>query len=173
MRVLVDDPSRSMQEIADLTGIGRATLYRYFHTREDLVAAIAQQVLEEAELAIAESRPEEGTVEEAMARLVAGLLATADHYCVQVEKLFPADAAREFEARLGGPLLALAERGQREELFDPSLTPRWIISVMENLVQAAIQGVQAGDLARNHVPDLVMKTLLRGIGTTQSVPRTS
>jgi hypothetical protein len=69
--------------------------------------------------------------------------------------------------------LALAERGQREELFDPSLTPRWIISVMENLVQAAIQGVQAGDLARNHVPDLVMKTLLRGIGTTQSVPRTS
>jgi hypothetical protein len=39
--------------------------------------------------------------------------------------------------------------------------------------QAAIEGVQEGNLARNHAPILVITTVLRGIGTTPSVPRPS
>jgi AcrR family transcriptional regulator len=58
---LADDPGRAIQEIAEVTGIGRATLYRYFRKREDLRAAITQRVLEEAERAIAESQLQEST----------------------------------------------------------------------------------------------------------------
>lgn len=38
-----------MQEIADKSGVGRTTLYRRFHTREDLLRAIFEQAISEAQ----------------------------------------------------------------------------------------------------------------------------
>jgi TetR/AcrR family transcriptional regulator of autoinduction and epiphytic fitness len=39
--VIAHDPSASMTEIADAAGVVRRTLYSYFPTREDLIAAVA------------------------------------------------------------------------------------------------------------------------------------
>src|SRR3954447_11889388 len=46
-RLLAERPTASMQEIADASGVGRTTVYRHFPAREDLVAALVAQVVEE------------------------------------------------------------------------------------------------------------------------------
>src|SRR6516225_4822835 len=76
--VLAEGRGRTMQEIADISGIGRTTLYRHFHTREDLIQAIKAQAVEEARATLIDSRPEEGGAEEAMRRVIAGLLSVGD-----------------------------------------------------------------------------------------------
>jgi AcrR family transcriptional regulator len=40
MRVLAQQPQASMAEIAEASGLGRATLYRHFRNRSELVHAI-------------------------------------------------------------------------------------------------------------------------------------
>src|SRR4051812_1106066 len=47
-RLLAERPTASMQEIADASGVGRTTVYRHFPAREDLVAALVEQVAREA-----------------------------------------------------------------------------------------------------------------------------
>jgi hypothetical protein len=74
----------------------------------------------------------------------------------------------EMEA-MGAALGSLVERGQREGALDPAMPSRWIVSVMGSLIVSAMKLVQEGELARNHAPDLVADTLLRGVQTTLSI----
>ena len=44
-RELGRDPAASMEEVAGAAGVGRSTLYRHFHTRDDLLAALTARDL--------------------------------------------------------------------------------------------------------------------------------
>jgi AcrR family transcriptional regulator len=162
--VLAEGLGRSMQEVAEISGIGRTTLYRHFKTREDLIRAIHVLAMEEAITAVRESRLEEGSAEEAMRRLVAALCSIGNKYRVLLAHQ-PAVMKEMGQSltEISGPLYALVQRGQREGVFTESLSPRWVLSAMGSLVVAAIKLVQEGDLARNHAPDMVTDTLLVGI----------
>ena len=77
-RLLARDPAVGMAEIAGAAGVGRATLYRHFPTREDLIAAIDARALREVEEAIAAARLEEGSATAAFERLAAPMLALVE-----------------------------------------------------------------------------------------------
>lgn len=76
--MLAEDPAVGMAEIAQAAGIGRATLYRHFVNREELIAAIDRRAWEETERAIAASCLGQGSATHALQRLVAGLLEIGD-----------------------------------------------------------------------------------------------
>ena len=52
LEVLANNPTASISEIAERAGVGRATLYRHFETRENLVRALAQACLERTDIAL-------------------------------------------------------------------------------------------------------------------------
>ena len=162
--VLAEGHGRTMQEIADISGIGRTTLYRHFRTREDLIRAIKRQALADAHAAIAASRLDEGTAEDALRRVIAGFISVGDRYRILVEEGLSKEEMHDDERGLGAELYGLVARGQREGSFTSTLSPRWILTAMGHLVMAAIEQVQAGELARNHAAATVADTLLRGIG---------
>jgi AcrR family transcriptional regulator len=161
--VLAEGRGRTMQEIADISGIGRTTLYRHFRTRDDLIQAIKRQALEDARAAIVASRLDEGNAEGALRRVIAGLISVGDRYRIIVEEGLPKEGMHDAREDLGAPLYALVERGQREGTFTSALSSRWILTAMGHLILAAIEQVQAGELARNHAATTVADTLLRGI----------
>ncbi len=114
-RVLADDQGAGMAEVAAAAGLARATLYRHFPTRADLVAAIRAQAYDDAGAAIAACRLEEGPVGDALGRLIEGLVAVGDRYRFlqnesQTEAGGTADQKRE--AELSRPVLAMIRRGQ-------------------------------------------------------------
>ena len=51
--VLAADPGASLAEVASRAGLGRATLYRHFASRDALLAAIREEVLARAGAALA------------------------------------------------------------------------------------------------------------------------
>ena len=70
----------SMEEIASAAGIGRATLYRYFPNREELLSAMAMASVQELATRIEEANLEAIPFEEAIARLARAIIATGSKY---------------------------------------------------------------------------------------------
>src|SRR5260370_35402359 len=76
MVVAESGEAASMEEIASSAGNGRATLYRYFPNREELLGAIAAASVQELAPRGKEADLEAVPAEEALARLARGLIAT-------------------------------------------------------------------------------------------------
>ena len=126
-----------MADVAAAAGLARATLYRHFPTRDDLVAAIRAQAYDEAGAAIAACRLEEGPASDALRRLIEALVAVGDRYRFLQNEAEgePAGAPRsKREDRLREPVLAMIQRGQANGEFARDLAPRWVARTLGALI---------------------------------------
>ncbi|HEX6023219.1 MAG TPA: TetR family transcriptional regulator [Solirubrobacter sp.] len=147
-RVFADDPGAGMAEVAAAAGVGRATVYRHFPTREALVEAIRDQALRDAEQALAECRLDEGSATDALRRLCAAWLEVAERYALTQPQ-------RERRPVLSEPLIALFERGRAGGEFSPELPAQWMARAFGALLLA---GARDGTES-----EVVFRTLLRGV----------
>jgi AcrR family transcriptional regulator len=167
-RLLADDPAVGVGEIAHAAGVGRATLYRHFPTREDLLGAIHERAFQESEAAIAASRIAEGTAAAALERLVAALLEVGYRYRFLLHEHVVAvsDEHRAHKQRLAAPLLALIERGQAAGEFSRSQDPLWMLTVFGAVLVAAQREIAHGRLEHEEAVETVTRTLLHGLSSS-------
>jgi TetR/AcrR family transcriptional repressor of mexCD-oprJ operon len=160
--VLGAQPDAGIAEVAAAAGVGRATVYRHFASRESLIEALRLYASEEAQQRFEEVRVDDGDPVEALERLVTAMLALGDRYRV----IFPQDSQprpRRKEVLLK-PLTRLIARAQAEGAIDPQLPPAWVIATLRGLLRAAVGEIEARRLARDAAPALVVRTLVRGVG---------
>ncbi len=101
----------SMEEIASAAGIGRATLYRYFPNREELLSAMAMAGVQELATRIEEANLEAIPFEEAIARLARAIIATGSKYTAlsgDTAKL--SEGIPDFSVKVVEPIRALFRR---------------------------------------------------------------
>ena len=160
--VLGAQPDAGIAEVAAAAGVGRATVYRHFASREALIEALRLYASEEARQRFAEARVEEGGPVEALERIVAAMLALGDRYRV----IFPQDQEgkpRRSEVLLE-PLTRLIARAQATGAIDPGMAPSWVIAALRALMRSAVGEIEARRLARDAAPARVVRTLVRGVG---------
>jgi AcrR family transcriptional regulator len=147
----------SMADVAEAAGIGRATLYRYFANRDDLLRALTRAAIEEASARVADADLEAVPVPEALARLSRALVACGTKFGVIMENPLHLDR-EEVERRFGDPLRAVLERGMTDGTLRSDLPVEALAQLWGGLLQAAIRwttqldgGVERTSAAMNSV----------------------
>lgn len=164
LHALAEDPAAGMGEIATAAGVGRATLYRHFPLREDLIAAIRELARSEAMAAIEAARPDEGPAGEALLRLVRALLRVSDRFRVLAYDVPPpTDAPSETQVQIGALIEALVRRGQREGEFSRRVPVAWAARSWGFLMLAAIREIADGRADEARAARLVASTWLDGV----------
>ncbi|HEU4657088.1 MAG TPA: helix-turn-helix domain-containing protein [Capillimicrobium sp.] len=160
--LLAAEPDASMERVAQAAGVGRATVYRHFASREHLVRAIHDRALQDARDAVLSSHPEDGAPLEALERAIDAILRVADRY--RLLRAIPREDG-ELRARaeeVGAPLIALMERAQREGIVRDDVSARWMAATIGALVQAVTLSVIEGETAERDATGLVLTTLVDG-----------
>ena len=168
--VLAVRPHASMQEVAAAAGLHRATLYRHFEDREQLVDAVLRQALTEAAEAViaAEDQAQPGWT--ALRCATTALVEVGLQYLGLVGGFATDDPdLLEHEARLTAALHRVVARAQDTHEVRDDLDPRWVALCLTQLLAAAAEEVRAGRLTPEAVPDLVLATLRHGVGTGGAV----
>jgi AcrR family transcriptional regulator len=124
----------SMSDVALAAGVARATLYRYFPTREALLAALSDHALEDATGRLAAARLDEVDVSEGVARAVRALVAVGDPLVVLARER-AREEAPAFDAQIVATLRRLVERGQGEGVLRADVPAGWLV---ESLVALAV-----------------------------------
>lgn len=163
--VLAVEPGASLTEVASRAGLGRATLYRHFPTREALRAAIREEALTRAAAALAAADLGEYAAREAVHRAASVLVPLGMRFRILLTEGADSDplflAARE---RALAPLWAVLERGFAAGELDRNAEPAWVAMTLAGLLVAAVRAADAGVIAVDQAGDLVAGALFDGFG---------
>jgi AcrR family transcriptional regulator len=163
-RLLAEDPSTSIAAIASAANVDRRTVYRRFTSREELLAAVYRARYEAVEQAIDAARLQEAPVAVALHLYVEGIIAVNRAWpVVRVIRDVLADpTVTDQRYRLVKQVDAFLVRAVDEGLLRPDVPPGWINAVLPSLMIDAAEGLP--DLTPARAADLVVETLLRGVG---------
>ena len=124
----------SMADVAAAAGVSRATLYRYFPTRERLLQALTAAGLDAAATRLAEADLDAVPVPEAIARIARVVAAAGSKYAAVAGAFDPAGAV---EQQIGTMIEAVLRRGIDDGTFRGDLTVDELGFVLGYLLQAA------------------------------------
>ncbi|MEV0584630.1 TetR family transcriptional regulator [Nonomuraea sp. NPDC050310] len=166
--VLIADPSASMADVAAAAGVGRTTLTKRYPTRQAMLVAVAHDAVDRVEKAFGEAGldvPDEQVLE-ALRRLVTAVIPLGPRieFLARQPSL---DLDEELAARIRAfdePVEELIRKGQRGGIFRGEVPVWWAALTFHGLVYSAWEAITLGRLAPLDAPDLVVSTLLGGIG---------
>jgi TetR/AcrR family transcriptional regulator, mexCD-oprJ operon repressor len=137
-RVLAERGSlASMSDVAEATGVARATVYRYFPNRQALLDELARRAVTDAGARIAAARLDALPVPEGVARAVRSLVDIGDYFVVLARERVEPDP-QEFESHLAAPLRQLLERGQADGTIRPDVPATWLTESLVALVVSVL-----------------------------------
>ena len=160
-RLLASDSEASIDDIAHASGVARATLYRWFAGRDQLVEAIFEQILDEAReitrTALGEAAIPPLAVIQSICR---ECLALGERYRFMEAKLEHEDPSDQLREELASFIAGAQGRGELRN----ELTPEWVASMLEGTILAACKDVHAGRQSRLRAADQMDRTLRRLLG---------
>jgi TetR/AcrR family transcriptional regulator, mexCD-oprJ operon repressor len=127
----------SMADVATAAGVARATVYRYFPSREALLANVADLAVADAGARLASARIGEVPPDEGVSRAVRALTDAGDPFIVIVrERVRP--NPEEFEDAVARPLRQLFESGQRSGAFRDDISTSWLVEALIGLTASVL-----------------------------------
>lgn len=170
-QLLLRDASASLSDTAKFAGVGRATLYRHFTTRESLVLAIFIDSLEllDQEMTALQSTGARGRV--ALEAMVERLLPNAEHlrfvgiYWDQLAtKALSTQEIQAAETAMHDIIIDAQSEGSLRQ----DLPVFWISATIDSLLFSAWELLQDGSVSHEEAARIVLTTLFQGIATPQA-----
>jgi AcrR family transcriptional regulator len=163
IHVFALDPGAGMSEVAEHAGVGRATLYRHFPCRDDLMAAIKAQARQEAVAAVESCPLEEGSSLESIERIVSAVIVLGDRYRFISGWRSEGEEDREPTERISAALRTAVERGQRRGEITRSVPAEWAVMVIRSLMLAALEQLADGTMGDRDAERLVKRIVAQGL----------
>lgn len=162
LEVINRNPEAGVQEIADGVGVGRATLYRHFPTREDLLIALRERAREQGRAAMVAARLDDGDPLAVLERLVEALFEGRTRNRVLFDPAHGGKPSLAERKKFFMPVTKFFERAQRERILDAAVPATFLTAALRGLLEAAEAEVEAGHLRRADAPALIVRQLVDG-----------
>lgn len=165
-KAYIANPMITFQEIAQAAGVGRATMYRHFESREALLEALAMRSLDAVDKAATKALSRASSAYETMVFIIEEILALGnEYYFTALASSFlgnPKVAAR-YKAQVDA-LKLLVDSMKAEGSIGKNIPTGWVIHAIDALIYAGWSSVDSGDVARNDAVTHVVDTLFKGVG---------
>lgn len=172
---LIDRPGATMEQLGERLGASRATMYRHFETRQDLVEEIGRVAVARiaaaheavgVEATLRDGRPE--VLAGCLRALLVGLASVAQEYTfVLTNRSAFEDPETAAEARaLFRRDAAFFAAVQRVGLLRADLPANWVAHSVLGQVVAAREAVARGEPDSARLGDLFVSTVMGGLGPT-------
>ncbi len=151
----------SMAAVAEAAGVGRATLYRYFPSRECLVHAVCLAAIAEATLRLEEAQLDEVPPGEALARMARAVLTVGTRYIVMLRepRLPEHEPAEELVV---GRMHAVLDRARREGLVRDDVEIEWQVASYASLLLAGVEHAWRHGVGVEEVAAAAVEQFLHG-----------
>jgi AcrR family transcriptional regulator len=167
---IAQNANSSMDEIAKAAGIGRATLFRHFKSRAELLVEIKLRAGGQLEAVVSPVFQSDLPAREKLVRIVTRLiplgasLNVSAYFIHPVKQEDPRVMASYQRCMAQTRQLCLDLRAEGDLAKDVPVS--WLVASMDSLIFAAWEKVESGDIAPKQAPWLVLNTFLAGHGTT-------
>ena len=163
-QVFSTDPSASLGDVADHAGVGRATLHRYFASREILMIALAKQAMAELNEAVDAATANAESHTHGLRLALDAIIPLANRQAFLANQ--PVDDDPEIAAAYQADLAELRDEidaARGEGLFSPDVPTEWIAQTYDALIYAAWQMVRDGHATPRQASGLAWRTLTLGL----------
>jgi TetR/AcrR family transcriptional regulator, mexCD-oprJ operon repressor len=159
-RVLAADGEQaSMSDVAVAAGVARATVYRYFPTRQALLDRLLDIATADARTRLSAARVDAVRPEEALRRAVGALLDVGDYFVVLARERPVADS-HGFTSGVGAPLRRVVEQAQATGGLRRDIPSSWLVEFLVSLVITVVAA--SPTMGRDDMVDLVVSLFFDG-----------
>jgi len=150
----------TMAEVAEAAGVGRATVYRYFPSRERLLQGLLVAAEQDAVQRLREAHLSAVPFPEALARATRALVAVGSRILVVIREggVRHADGKDELRA----VMRRLLARGRREGYVRADVSQRWTERVYGRTLQAGLEHVHETGAGVEDAAALIVEQFLHG-----------
>ena len=167
--VFSEDPAAGMGEVAERAEVGRATLYRHFPSRDELIEAIRARARREAVEAVEACPVDQGSALECIENLVRVVIEQGDRYrFLHRDPKSPNSIDRETRERCAAVMHTAIERGQRRGELSRAIPAEAGALAMRALMLAAIEELSNGRFSQAEAEQFVCRMVIHGLSP---VPR--
>ncbi|MGP3937625.1 TetR/AcrR family transcriptional regulator [Nonomuraea sp. KM88] len=152
----------SMADIAKAAGMGRATLYRYFPSREALVQALYQTAVSDLFDKIDDADLDAVPATEALARLTRAAVSVIGKYRALAVLDSRMDGLEEANGRIGSTLQGVFDRGAAEGTFRTDLPPSTLMGAYGGLLRGIGNLVIQGQMGVEDASSTIIAIFLDG-----------
>jgi AcrR family transcriptional regulator len=160
-RVLGRRPDAAMADIADEAGVGRATLYRHFPTRDSLLQGAEEAAIAELTEGIEAANLGDLTVERAIARVTSVFMRTGAKYAAFItqDEDHPDSVDKE---RVIKPVRDVIDRGVRDGVLRADPAADVLFEMFSALLERALWLTVGGTTTPEAATDAVVDLFLDG-----------
>jgi AcrR family transcriptional regulator len=160
-RVFADEgASANLATVATAAGISRATLYRYYKSREVLLEALVRDAIDEAARRLADAGLERAPVEDAIERILRAFVTVGDRYAVLISDLPWYEKADK--SQLQTPVRAVLTRGIESGVLRNDLSAEVLNELLGGAALSAIKLTQHHNLGQEEASAAAASLFLDG-----------
>jgi TetR/AcrR family transcriptional repressor of mexCD-oprJ operon len=150
--------SASLDKVAKRAGVGRATLHRYYSSRDDLIEALAWAAMDELNKAVEEAIKDAQSYTEGLKLALAAIVPLSNR------QLFLANEPLDHNPKIAEAYF----KDKLEGTFAKDIPSKWIAESFEALIYAAWIMVKDGEATHKQAADLAWRTLTAGLSNQKS-----